>query len=169
MTRGATGAIDRSGRVAIGAAVAVGMLLVAANAWLLVLNRSQTSEQDTRAEAVAMARQWAVNLITVDPTHANESYTQLRQGATGPLAEQLGGQSGTFVAAIQQANVISTGTVTEAGISAFGGGTAKVLLVARSRVSNGQVPQGEERQYRMLLTLREHGDQWLVSNLDFVP
>jgi Mce-associated membrane protein len=157
------------GRRGAGAVLAVGVLLVAANTWLLVLNRSWEGGQDTRAEVVATARQWAVNLITTDPAHATESYERLSQGATGPLAQQLGGQAGTFVSAIQHADVVSTGSVTEAGVSAFDGGSATVLLVARSRVSNGQVPGGEERQYRMSLTLREQGDRWLVSKLDFVP
>jgi Mce-associated membrane protein len=153
----------------LAAGLVLAVLLVAANVVLLLVGGSERSADSSRQDALATARQFAVNLITTDPARAEESFGLLRDSATGALAEQLAGQSDDFASAIRTANVTSSGTVTEAGVAEFGGTTAKVLLVARSDVRNGEVPEGETRQYRMLLALEEQDSRWLVSNLDFVP
>jgi Mce-associated membrane protein len=122
-----------------------------------------------RAEVVAVASRWAAELTTTDPTRAGESFDRLRAGTTDDFARELAAQRGIFVSSIQHAGVVARGTVVEAGVADLGPDAATVLLVARSEVRNGQVPDGEQRSYRMSVRLAKGDAGWRVSGLEFVP
>ncbi|MFJ8816425.1 hypothetical protein [Amycolatopsis thermoflava] len=62
----------------------------------------------------------------------------------------------------------STGQIADAGIERLSGDDATALVVASANVKNTQAPQGENRQYRLLLTLHREDGRWLVSELEFV-
>ena len=151
------------------ASLAAVVALAAAGIVLGVMTHDQRTATNDEESATASARQWVMNLITTDPATAVQSFARLKDGATGSLAQQLGGQSDQFVQAVQTANVVSQGAVTESGVARSDPTSATVLVVADSTVRNGQAPQGEPRRYRMSLQMQKQGDVWLVSKLDFVP
>lgn len=131
--------------------------------------RSQAAADSRGAAVLAAAARTVSDLVTVDGTTVQQAYDRLRAGATGPWADQLNGQSDSFVRAVQGAQVTSRGNITAAAIQKVDDDTATVLVSASASVRNQQTPTGEPRQYRVALDLVHQGDAWLVTKLDFVP
>jgi Mce-associated membrane protein len=142
--------------------------LGACSVWLLI-ELSGAEEREAGAQAAeAAARQAVVNLVTTDPAHAQDSFTKLRESATGPFASQLSSESDAYVNVVKTAAVVSQGSIDDSAVSRFDGTHATVLVLAKALVRNGQAPAGDRRQYRMSLNVELEGDKWLVSGLDFV-
>jgi Mce-associated membrane protein len=59
--------------------------------------------------------------------------------------------------------------VVEAALSSSDGTTAVALAAVRATVGNAAAPEGQQRQYRLRITLEKTGETWLVANLEFVP
>lgn len=153
--------------IAFPVGLAVVALLLATLVTVLGVRLATGSGSDE--PALVAARQTATDLLTIDPATADDTLQRLTDGATGEFAGQLDARSGNFAGAIRESEVSSTGTVSAAGVSERGPGRAVVLVAAESTVQNAQVPDGEQRQYRMRLTVEEDGGRWLVSRLEFVP
>ena len=165
--RAATARGGRRPWLVVAAAVLVIGLVVAAT-WLAIAQQAGAARDADRAAAVSAARQTVVTMTTTDPAHAQQSFQQLTELATGSFGQQLQAQSETFVRVVQSAGVTSRSEITESALQSGDDRRATVLVVANSVVQNSQAPQGEPRQYRMKLDLDKQGDRWLVSNLDFV-
>jgi Mce-associated membrane protein len=153
----------------LGGGVVVALLLVALLVYLLVEIVGSDRQGELGTVVSAAARTEVVSLITTDYSKANESFQQLRGGATGEFAQELDAQANQFVQAIQQSGVNSRGSVTESAVQQADPGRAIVIVSANSEVKNRLAPTGEARQYRLALTLEKVGDQWLTSKMEFVP
>ena len=161
----AAGSGGRPGRATVvGLGVLVTVLAVVV-VWLAAVWQDGRAAEDDRAAAVSAARQAVLTMTTVDPVRAVDSFRQLTESATGGFAQQLQSQSEGFVQGVQQAGVISRSTITESGFVEGDDQRATVLVSADSVVQNAQVPDGEPRQYRMVLTMAKRGDAGLVAGL----
>jgi Mce-associated membrane protein len=156
------------------AALSVVTVLVVAG--LLVLGtiyyqRAQASaDRDAAREgALGAARQVSLALTTIDAGTVDRNVDQLTKSAADSFKPQLTQQADSIRQVVTQSKVSSRGTVGEAAVSRSDGDTAVVLTAVQATVSNAETPQGQERQYRFRISLRHSGDQWLVSNLEFVP
>jgi Mce-associated membrane protein len=136
---------------------------------LLLQKRATATAEDDRAGALQAARQMVVNLMTLDHNAPQESLDRVTQGATGQFREQFSTQASAIQTILQQAAVSSSGEVSEAGVAQLDRDSATVLVASTALVKNTQAPQGEPRQYRMLIKLQKQADNWLASDVEFVP
>ncbi|WP_175409063.1 hypothetical protein [Streptomyces sp. TRM64462] len=152
-------------RIALGLAAAA---LTAASAWLGVEVRER-SQADARDQAVlAAARQSALNFTSLDYRHYDRDSKNVLSGATGDFAEQFAAQTAELTKLVAANKSVSEGQVLEAGIVRSDARSARVLVVADSKVTNVSAPQGTSRNYRLQLDLVYEGGRWLTSNVEFV-
>ncbi|GGO01045.1 hypothetical protein GCM10011610_70540 [Nocardia rhizosphaerihabitans] len=152
--------------IAVLAAAVVALGGVSVQLWLDVRHNEQV---DSRDEAVLdTARRIAVQLVTLDHTSAEKSLDAIGADSTGSFRDQWDKISGNFVTVLRNGNVESTGEVKEAGIVAIDDNNATVLTAVTSMVKNTEAPEGQQRVYRMKMTLDHTDGRWLVSNVEFV-
>lgn len=152
--------------ITIATAVAVTLVAVSSQLWLTVHHNHQ---DDTRDRAVLdTARRIAVQLVTLSHGSAKQNLDAIAADSTGSFRDQWDKISGNFVAVLQNGKVESTGEVKEAGIVSVDDVHATVLTAVTSTVKNTEAPEGQQRVYRMKMTLDHTDGRWLVSNVEFV-
>lgn len=123
---------------------------------------------DRRAAAVATAEEVATGMLELDFRNSPETIDRMLAVSTGPLREQLTALSATLTSLLDQGQVSSDGTITAAGIETIDDTSAQVLLAAQATVRNAELPDGQLRTYKMVVTVQRDGDRWLASAVDFV-
>src|ERR1700747_985452 len=84
--------------------------------WLGFRDYQSHQTQHQRALFVAVARQGAVNLTTIDYNEADADVLRILNTATGPFYDEFSKRSQPFIDVVKQARSKSEGTVTEAGL-----------------------------------------------------
>lgn len=148
-------------------AVGVLAVVVVAVAWLGVLAERVLDERSDRAEVQRIAEQVATTMTTIGFENADAQIDAILGQATGAFRQQLVDYSAVFRTILQEGKVASTGTVTASAVESLGDGRAVVLVSVASRVTNTQLPDGQVRNYRLAVTLREEAG-WLVDGVEFV-
>jgi Mce-associated membrane protein len=153
----------------------VGVLLAAlvVAGMLLVRHRQATAQQALRDDVLAAARQEAVNFTTLDYRQLDRDLGRVLDGAGGSFKQQFQQQSDQLRQLVTANKAVSVGQVLDAGLVSLDGDSARVLVVADSRVTNTGAPDGQLRRYRMQLDLVRSADgptrgRWLTSDLQFV-
>ncbi|HVV08209.1 hypothetical protein [Amycolatopsis sp.] len=144
------------------------VLLLGLTGWLYSQVHAGDATRTDRDDVTLAARQSVLDLIGLSHTDADAGYTRLLQSTTGGFHDQLTQQAASFKQALTQGQVVASGQIAEAGVERLSGDDATALVVASANIKNTQAPQGENRQYRLQLGLHREGDQWLVSDLEFV-
>lgn len=152
-------------------AAAAVLLVVALGAAVVLLALSTTADglDGRRGAFVQTARQGVLNLTTVRYATAPEDVQHLLDGASGSFAQDFGGRKDSYIQVVQKAQVNSEGKVLAAGLEKLDGNTAVVLVASTAKVSNSSAPQGEERSYRLRVTVTDTDGRMTVSNVEFVP
>ena len=145
----------------LAAALAVGATL-GRHAW-----EAHQAEQ-ARAEAVAAARQLAVNFVTVDYRDVDQDVARVRAGATGTFLQSYSSSVEDLKKVLVQNKTVSRAERTEAALVSGDSDSAVVLVGVVAPTQNTAVPAGEKKTYRMRLELRKASDAWKVENLEFV-
>ncbi len=145
----------------LAAALAVGATL-GREAW-----GAHQAEQ-ARAEAVAAARQLAVNFVTVDYRQVDQDVARVRAGATGTFLQSYSSSAEDLKKVLVQNKTVSRAERTEAALVSGDRDSAVVLVGVVAPTQNTSVPDGEKKTYRMRLELRKASDAWKVENLEFV-
>lgn len=147
------------------------LVLVAALAVGATLGReawgAHQAEQ-ARAEAVAAARQLAVNFVTVDYRQVDQDVARVRAGATGTFLQSYSSSAEDLKKVLVQNKTVSRAERTEAALVSGDRDSAVVLVGVVAPTQNTSVPDGEKKTYRMRLELRKTSDAWKVENLEFV-
>ncbi|WP_141216953.1 hypothetical protein [Rhodococcus sp. 14-2483-1-2] len=126
-------------------------------------------EVTARNDAVlSTARAAAVNLVTLRYSSARDDLDRILASTTGDFRNQFSDVSGSFEKVLGDGQVDSTGQVNEAGVVTSDENAATVLAAVTSTVKNTEAPDGEERTYRMKISLEHIDESWLVSNVEFV-
>ena len=120
------------------------------------------------AEAVAAARQLAVNFVTVDFQQVDRDTARVRAGATGTFLESYTTSVEELKKVIVQNKTVSRAERTEAALVSGDLDSAVALVGVVAPTTNTSVPDGEKKTYRMRLELRKVSDAWKVENLEFV-
>ncbi|WP_433280451.1 hypothetical protein [Micromonospora sp. CA-244673] len=123
-----------------------------------------------RREAVAAARQAAVNFVSVSAASVDRDLSRITAGATGDFKDEFTRGQAQVRAAVVENKVQSQGTVLRAGIVSGDRRRAVVLVAVDATVRNVKAPDGRPSHYRVQLDLvrdRDSGD-WLVTRLQFV-
>lgn len=140
---------------------------------LLARHRQAAAQQAVRDDVLAAARQEAVDFTTLDYRQLDRDLGRVLDGAGGSFKTQFQQQSEQLRQLVTANKAVSVGQVLDAGLVSLDGDSARVLVVADSRVTNTGAPDGQLRRYRMQLDLVRSTDgatrgRWLTSDLQFV-
>lgn len=150
-----------------GLAVAV-VLLLASSGYLAVQTYQRGQEEQRRQDILASARQTALNFTSLDYRHYDRDSENVLKGATGEFKRQFRAQTKELTKLVAANQSVSQGRVIEAGIARADRRSARVLIVADSKVTNTAVKQGQARNYRLQLDLVLEDGRWKTSDVEFV-
>ncbi|MEU7812262.1 hypothetical protein [Pseudonocardia sp. NPDC049154] len=148
------------------------MLLVAAVALAVgtaVENHLAAGREADRAVVTDVASRAVQSLVTIDGQNSQGNVETLLNISTGEFRDQLTKVSGAFQAILQQGAVKSAGTIGTAGVETVDGDRATVLVTANTVVSNTEIPDGTQRNYRMVVELQRQDGQWMASSVEVAP
>ncbi|MEU9477473.1 hypothetical protein [Streptomyces sp. NPDC048191] len=166
--RGTDGVTRRRVRVLWAGLVAATVLTAALCAWLGVQLADQHGAEQRRQDVLAAARQSALNFTSLDYRHYGRDSRTVLKGATGDFKKQFAAQTAQLTKLVTQNKSVSEGQVLEAGIVRSDERSARVLVVADSKVTNTAAPEGRARTYRIQLDLVRVAGHWLTSDVAFV-
>nr|WP_254390130.1 DotI/IcmL family type IV secretion protein [Streptomyces sp. AC550_RSS872] len=153
--------------LSVGLATAT-VVTTALTIWLSLGILDQREADHRRQNILAAARQSALNFTSLDYRHYARDSANVLSGATGDFKKQFAAQTKQLTQLVDQNKSVSEGQVLEAGIVRSDEDSARVLVVADSKVTNTAVPQGEARTYRLQLDLVHKDGRWLTSDVEFV-
>ncbi len=133
--------------------------------------RTAGRTDDDRQEALAAARQQAVNLTSIDHRTAATDIDRILAGSTGELAAQFRKEKQPLVTLLGTTQSRSQGEVLDAGVVSLNARTAEVLVAVDANVNNVETQMagkgGLLNRYRMSLSLVRVGSGWLVEQVRF--
>jgi Mce-associated membrane protein len=151
---------------ALGLIMSVAMLGLVG--WLGMRAYDSHQRDQQRALFIQIARQGAVNLTTIDHTHADADVQRILDSATGTFYDDFAKRSQPFIDVVKQAKSTSQGTVSEAGLESTDHDTAQVLVAVTVKTSNAGAAEQQPRAWRMRISVQKLGDSAKVSNVEFV-
>ena len=156
----------------------LGWAIVVMAAAVLVLNgvnaelgldfHANTRADDRDHTALAAANRIAVQLVTLNHSSAKQNLDAIAADSTGAFRDQWDKISANFASVLENGKVESTGEVKASGVVDIDDAHATVLTAVTSTVKNTEAPEGQQRVYRMKMTLDHSDGHWLVSNVEFV-
>lgn len=151
------------------AAIGVVVLLLAATVTSGVVWNGARAAAADRENVLSAARQAAVNLTTIDFNSVESDVRRVLDGATGDFGGLFGQNVDSYVGVVKEGQVVTKGEIAEAGVQELDDSSATVLVAITTTVKNKNVPNGEQRSYRLVERMEKHSGSWLVSRVDFVP
>lgn len=148
--------------------VAATILTTALTVWLTLGMYAHREADQRRQDILSAARQSALNFTSLDYRRYDRDSANVLAGATGDFKKQFAAQTKQLTELVAANKSVSEGQVLEAGIVRSDENSARVLVVADSKVTNTAVPQGEARTYRLQLDLVHRDGRWLTSDVEFV-
>lgn len=156
--------------VTVNAALAVtAAVLVVLGVVLGLGARADHADAQRREEIVAVARQVVVNVTTLSHETVDQDVANMLSDTTGDFRRQFEDGSSTFADVVREGQVESSGEVRLAGVEQVSEQEGTVLLAVHSTVRNSAAPDGEQRHYRLAVTMQHQEGRWLASNVEFVP
>ncbi|OCB22543.1 mammalian cell entry protein [Mycobacterium intracellulare subsp. yongonense] len=137
--------------------------------WLGYQRYADHRAAESRAAIVAVARQGAVNLTTIDFNTADADIKRILDGATGKFRQDFADRSQPFVEVVKQVKSKSVGTVTAAGVESDDGNQAQVLVAMSVKTATEAEPQQDPREWRMRLNVQRVDGGLKVADVQFVP
>jgi Mce-associated membrane protein len=156
------------GRSAVALGVAVLMVTGGLGGWLGYRALQAHREAALRGMYLQLARQAALDLTTIDYTHADSDVQRILDAATGKFRDDFQSRSQLFVDVVKRAQSKSEGTINTAGLESFRHDSAEVLVavtVKTTYVGN----QSDTKAWRMRIDVQKVGDSAKMSNVGFVP
>lgn len=150
--------------------VAVLVVALGAAGWLGWRRYEAQQQERVREQAVAAARQFVVDFVSVSAATIDQDLARVAVAATGEFGEQFQQGMPAVRAAVLENKVESTGSALRAGLVSADADSAVVLVAADATVKNVKAPEGRVAHYRIQLDLaRDAGSgTWLVAKLQFV-
>lgn len=115
-----------------------------------------------------VGRQGAVNLTTIDYTDADADVARIIDSSTGSFRDDFQARAQPFVQLVKQAQSVTEGTVTEAGVESVAGDVAQVLVAVSVKTTSAGVVEERPRAWRMRIAVQKMGDEAKVSNVELV-
>jgi Mce-associated membrane protein len=132
--------------------------------------QDQHRAEGLRQDALAAAKQAAVNFVSISESTVDADMQRIIDGATGDFKDQYVSNRATFKDQVVANKASSTGTVLRAAILSSDSDSAVVLVALDATVKNTGTPDGKLSHYRMQLSMAKDAGtgRWLVAQLDFV-
>ncbi|GAB3074999.1 hypothetical protein [Nocardioides zeae] len=152
-------------RVALLAAAVVASLAVLV--WQGVVWRDATTEAEARTAVAAVARDQVDDFVNFTPADVDARMEAIRDRSDDRFADQVEDFAGTFAANVRDGGVTTTGEVVGVGVRDLQADSASVLVAATAAIA---MPDAEaiESVHRVQVDLRRDGDDWKVTNMEFV-
>lgn len=159
----------RPERLAIPIGLVIAVLMAALVGWLGFQTFQSHRAEQQRALYLAVARQGAIDLTTIDWHHADADIQRILGLATGSFHDDFSQRSQPFIDVVRKAQSTSVGTVTAAGLESSTASDAQALLAVTVQTASAAAPKQDVRAWRMRIGLHKIGDDVKVSNVEFVP
>lgn len=144
-------------------------VFVAASGYMM-WNRHEVTERNQRAaNFIAGARQGVVNMLSMDFNRAKEDVQRVIDSSTGQFRDDFAQRAKDFTTVVEQSKVVTEGTVHAAAVQSINGDFALVLVAASSRITNAAGAKDEPRNWRLKVTVKNDGEQYKMSNVEFIP
>lgn len=156
-------------RYVVTAAVVMSVVLAGLGGWLGFRDYQVRQQQMKQQQFVAVGRQAALNLTTIDYHQVEGDVGRILDGATGTFLADFQKRVQPFIDVVKQAKSKSVGTVSEAGLESVQGDHAQVLVAVQVKTTTDGVPAGEARGWRMRIDVQKTGNDLKVANVQFVP
>lgn len=147
------------------------VMLVALGATAGWLGYQTFTAQHVNAERnayVQAARQAALNLTTIDYTHAEADVQRVIDSATGEFRDGFSERAQPFIDTVKRAQSRSVGTITEAGLESMHDGQAQAIVAVSVTTKNVTGAEEAPKAWRMRLGMETVGDSVKVSQVEFV-
>jgi Mce-associated membrane protein len=138
-------------------------LVTLAWAGYLLITRDQAAQD--RANALAAARQYAVDMTTYDFSSVDADFRRFSRHGTKAFQTSYAATIAAAKPAIVKAQSRSLGTVVGAGLESYGGGRASVLLAVDQEIRSASQQGASVDRSRIRMTLQHLGNGWLVSSV----
>ncbi|MCX2967112.1 MULTISPECIES: hypothetical protein [Gordonia] len=165
---------EGAGTAPLRSVVTVWALVAALVAVLALLGVKGTdlyqAKQDEKrnSEVLDVTREVVAGLVSLDYRRSKADLDRIKSVATGSFQQQFEQLATSFEQVLSSGEVLSTGSVKEAGIITADDDAARVLAAVSSIVKNTEAPDGQQRVYRMKVDLTAADHAWKVSNVEFV-
>lgn len=126
---------------------------------------AQRAEQQARAEALAAAERYAVDLSSYDHKDLDGNFQAVERNATGRFGQQYRQVSDNLTKLLKEHKATSEGKVVRAGVTEADADHAVVLLFVDQTISNTNTEQPRVDRNRMEMTLLHRDDRWLVDKV----
>ncbi|MDP9219020.1 MAG: hypothetical protein M3P23_00585 [Actinomycetota bacterium] len=149
----------------------LGLMVVAALVLATLLGHRAVAgraEVQNRSDALAAARQIAVNFSTLDYRTFDRDIARVTAAATGGFRTDFASQAAQIKSVVVENKSVSTGQVAQAAIVSSTAKTARVLLALDASVTNTAATTPTARHYRVQLDLTKVNGHWLANQLQFV-
>lgn len=154
-----------------GLGLTLALAVVAALVLAVVLGRQAVQQRSVardRTDALAAARQIAVNFSTLDYRTFDRDTARVTAEATGAFRSDFAAQAAQIKQVVVANKSVSSGQVAQAALVSATSSTARVLLALDATVTNTSATQPTARHYRVQLDLAKVKGRWLASQLQFV-
>jgi Mce-associated membrane protein len=154
-------------------ALAVGLIAVSAigglGGWLGYGAYRVHGEDQLREQFLAVGKQGALNLTTIDFTKADADVKRVLDSSTGEFYNDFSKRAPAFIDVVKQARSKTQGAVTEAGLEWVERDQAQVLVAVTVNTSTDGAQEQQPRPWRLRIGVQKVGDGAKVSNVEFVP
>jgi Mce-associated membrane protein len=122
-----------------------------------------------RSRFLAVGKQGALNLTTIDYNRADADVQRILESSTGQFYDDFSKRAPAFIGVVKETKSKTQGSITEAGMESIGGDSARVLVAVAVNTSNATAADQPTRHWRMRVDVQKVGDAVKVSNVGFVP
>jgi Mce-associated membrane protein len=151
------------------AAMAAAICASAGLSGAMLWQRHAAQQQQQRiAEYSAVAKQSAINLMSLDYNDAKGSVQRVIDGSTGKFKDDFSAQSDALIKEMQKSKVVTTVTVQSVVVEQHSADSAVVLVAAQSQATNVKDERKEPQKFRVVITLATDNGQIKASQVEFV-
>ena len=161
-------ALRHRGWAAVGLGLTVLVMIGGLVGWLGYRAVQTHHEAALRGMFVQIARQGALDLTTIDYTHADNDVQRILDAATGKFRDDFQSRSQMFVDVVKRAQSKSEGTINDAGLESFHDDSAQVLVAVAVKTAYAR-NQADTKAWRMRIDVQRVGDSAKMANVGFVP
>ncbi len=118
---------------------------------------------------VEAGEHFAVSLTSVDHRTIDADVQRILDASTGAFRRDFAGRAAEFKDVTRDAQSVSKGTVTGAGLEQLGRNRADVLVAITVETVNGGAPPEEPRSWRLRLGMVRGPGGFQTDSVEFVP
>jgi Mce-associated membrane protein len=151
--------------IATTAAVLVTVAAITACTLMLISHETHRRAATKDKVVLTYVRSFMTGFTSPDPFHANDYVDRVLAQATGEFAKQYQDKANWALLRVARAEP-TTGTVLDAGVARWNDdGSANVLVATEVTSKSRDGKNVVDGAYRWVVTAKQEGDQWKISNL----